>query len=166
MTQTDNPLLAELRWVHGMLRRDLGTIRELAAAAAGGAPAADLRDGLARLQARGPLFQLRVNCLRYCALVHAHHHGEGIMLFPAVRRAAPELGPVVDRLEADHRVVSDLLDEVSATAHELAGDDDPALRARLVDALRALSDTLLEHLDLEETSLGPVLQQWRHWPFA
>jgi hypothetical protein len=34
-----------------------------------------------------------------------------------------------------------------------------------VIALTTLSTDLLEHLDYEETTLGPVLQEWRTWPW-
>ena len=159
-----NPLLRELRWVHDMLRRDLRSCRELADAASAGAPAAHLRDDLERLASRSPLFQLKVNCLRYCQLVHAHHGAEDVALFPAVRRSAPDLGAVVDRLEADHRVVSDLLDEVEAAARQLDGANSAHARTRLVDALTTLSSHLLDHLDREEEALAPVLLTWTHWP--
>jgi hypothetical protein len=59
------------------------------------------------------LWRLKVSCLRYCSHVHAHHGAEDVLLFPALRAADPTIGPVVDRLEADHVRVSDLLDVVT-----------------------------------------------------
>jgi len=162
----ESPLLQELRGVHDMLRRDLAAVRQLAAAAAEGAAAPDIRAGLHRLQSRGPLFQLRVNCLSYCQTLHSHHGREDVGLFPAVRRSAPELGRTVDRLEADHRLVSDLLDDIEKTAHTLDDAASPADRARLVEALDTLSAHLLEHLDVEEEALAPVLRSWQSWPVA
>lgn len=162
---TSHPLVQELVRVHDMLRRDLRTCRELADAAVAGAPAAALRESMDQLAVRGPLFQLRTHCLGYCRLVHAHHSGEDLALFPAVRRGAPQLAAVLDRLESDHRVVSQLLDDIEAAV--LLLDDDTATytaRAQLSAALAALSDHLLEHLDAEEVALAPVLQTWKHWP--
>jgi Hemerythrin HHE cation binding domain len=150
-----NPLLAELKAVHATLRRDLTACRQLAAAAANGAPAAQLRSGVKQLKTRGPLFQLRANCIHHCHLVHAHHEGEDSGLFPTVRRAAPHLAGTIDKLRADHRVVSDLLDQVEGIARTV--ENTGPSRARLVDALQALSTTLLAHLDFEEKALGPVL---------
>jgi iron-sulfur cluster repair protein YtfE (RIC family) len=147
-----------------MLRRDLAAVRQLAAAAAEGASAPDIRAGLHRLQSRGPLFQLRVNCLSYCQTLHSHHRGEDAGLFPAVRRAAPELGRTVDRLEADHRLVSDLLDGIEESVRTLDDATLPADRAHLVEALDTLSAHLLEHLDVEEEALAPVLLSWKTWP--
>jgi hemerythrin superfamily protein len=159
-----NPLLRELQGVHDMLRRDLAAVRRLAADAAEGAATPDIRTGLHRLQSRGPLFQLRVNCLSYCQTLHSHHRGEDVGLFPAVRRSAPELGRTVDRLEADHRLVSDLLDDIEETARTLDDTASPADRARLVEALETLSAHLLEHLEFEEEALAPVLRSWQSWP--
>ncbi|HST81294.1 MAG TPA: hemerythrin domain-containing protein [Kineosporiaceae bacterium] len=109
-----------------------------------------LRDALDQLGARSPLFQLKLNCLRYCELVHAHHGAEDRSLFPAVRASAPELSAVIDRLEADHRVVADLLDQIEAIAPQLDSAETTAARERLAAALTALSGDLLEHLDVEE----------------
>ncbi|MEU8007081.1 hemerythrin domain-containing protein [Catellatospora sp. NPDC049111] len=160
---TDNPLLAELQWVHDMLRRDLTAVRRLADSAVAGASAQSLQQGISELRSSGPLFQLKVNCLSYCQFVHHHHHSEDAMLFPAVRQSAPHLKETVDRLESDHRIVSDLLDQVEAAARQLTGDT--ALRTKLVEALRTLSDHLLEHLAFEENALAPVLKSWKRWPF-
>ena len=154
-------LFAQLRWVHAMLRRDLASVRELATRVAEGAPAPDVRAELAAMETRGPLFQLRANCLGYCQLLHAHHGGEESMLFPAVRRTAPHLHEAMDRLEADHREVASLLSEIETLTHDL--DRAPA-RRELVDALNRLSEELLAHLAFEEETIGPVLDGWDVWP--
>src|SRR6478672_5443696 len=107
-------LIRQLRWVHDMLRRDLAAVRDLATRVAGGAGTAEVRADLRGLQSRSLLFQLRANCLGYCQIVHLHHGHEDAVLFPAVRRAAPHLADTVDRLEADHRAVSALLDQIES----------------------------------------------------
>jgi len=160
-----NPILAELKWVHGLLRRDLKTCQTLAASVTAGATAAEVRDEIRLLKAQGPLFQLRVNCLQYCRFVHGHHGAEDLALFPAVRRADARLNPIVDRLEEDHRIVSDLLDEVEASSLGLDSLADTIERQRLSDALHQLSARLVEHLAFEEESLAPVLATWKRWPF-
>ena len=159
----DRPLAlsGQLRWVHAMLRRDLESVRELAQRAAEGAPVPDVRAGLAALETRGPLFQLRATCLGYCQLLHSHHGGEEDLLFPAVRRAAPHLGAAMDRLEADHREVASLLAEVETLADDL---DRESARPEIVDALTRLSAELLAHLAYEEQTIGPVLDGWDVWP--
>src|SRR4051812_27517590 len=103
-------VLTELKWVHARIRQDLRALQDLAKDVSAGAPAADVRSRVQNLQTRGPLFQLKVNCLQACGFVHHHHSAESVMLFPAVRRADPRLASAVDRLEDDHRKVSDLAD--------------------------------------------------------
>ncbi len=154
-------LADQLRWVHDLLRRDLDTLQQLAARVRAGAPAATVRGELRALQSNGPLFRLSVNCLSFCQTVHSHHRNEDAVLFPAVRQAAPHLFATVDRLEADHRIVAALLDDVERLAHRLAA---PPARRALVDALESLSGNLLRHLELEEAALQPVLESWSRWP--
>ena len=71
---------------------------------------------------------------------------------------------MVDKLEADHRSVSDLLDEVEASAGLLTEDDGGAARRRVAVALDALAAELLAHLEFEELSIGPALRRMTQWP--
>ena len=130
----DGPLLRELKWVHSHIRRDLATVSELSRRVTEGEDADAIRDGIAELQTNGPLWQLRFNCLNYCRFVHSHHNLEDAALFPALRDRDQALGPVIDRLEADHRVVSDLLDEVEAQARGSLEHEDEVRRAARVGA--------------------------------
>ena len=157
-------LVAELKWVHDMIRRDLRTIRQMAADVAAGHPADEIQAGIRSLATGGPLWQLKINCLQYCRFVHSHHHAESIMLFPGLRRANPALNPVVDKLEADHLSVSGLLDEVEAAARELGSREDPAVREQLTLALQKLSADLLAHLQYEEENISGTLRTLPGWP--
>ena len=157
-------LLAELRWVHDVIRRSLGTVGRLADAVRAGHPAERVRAGVKALGADGAVVSLRLNCLSHCRFVHAHHGAESHLLFPAVRRTDPALGGVVDRLEADHRAVAGLLEDVEAAADMLVDRDTAAGRGRVADALAALADLLLGHLAYEEEQLAPVLRSWDRWP--
>ena len=151
---------AELLWVHGMIRQDLETVRGLAARVADGLPADEVATEVGALKANGPLWALKVNCLHYCRFVHGHHRLEDVALFPAVRRTEPDLGPVVDRLESDHRRVAEQLDELEAAVAELEPDG----RDRVVLALDELAAHLLAHLELEEESIGPALRRMDRHP--
>ena len=157
-------LLRELKWIHGAIRNDLAVCRQLAARVAAGLPAEDARAQIQGLQTNGPLWKLRTNCLYYCQFVHHHHRLEDTAFFPMLRRSNTALGPVVDKLEADHRKVSGLLDEIEAGANALAALDSGPARERLVFGLGALAAELLAHLDYEEKSIGPTLTTWTEWP--
>src|ERR1700722_3029284 len=92
-------MVAELTWVHNMIRRDLRTVRQMAADVAAGGAEEQIQAGIGSLAASSPLWQLKAGCLHYCRFVHAHHHAESVLLFPALRRTNPALNPVVDKLE-------------------------------------------------------------------
>src|ERR1700729_1424513 len=156
-------LVAELKWVHGMIRRDLDTVRWLAAELENGMPGEEAAAAIGDLAIGSALWQLKINCLQYCRFVHMHHHGESAMLFPLLRQSDPALGPVVDKLEADHARVADLLDDVSAAATELADREDAEVRKQLTAALAELSDGLLAHLQYEEDNISATLRSWTSW---
>jgi hypothetical protein len=157
----DNPLFRELQAVHGMIRADLARVTLLAEDAAGGAAPEELRRRVAELKSSTILWQLRSGCLRHCIFVHSHHGLEDRAVFPAIRRVDPELNPVVDRLEREHREVAELLDDVERSLELIDGH--PDARERLVAALAALAALLLDHLAFEEESLEPALAKMRSW---
>jgi hypothetical protein len=158
-TERGRAMFQELLWVHSVIRRDLEIVEQLAADVGEGLPGEAVEDALADLKTRSPLWQLKVNCLRYCRFVHAHHGAEDWLLFPALRAADSSIGPVVDRLEADHARVSDLLDVVEAAARTLTETDGGEARRRVIDGLRDLHVNLLEHLDYEELRAGPTIRR-------
>jgi hypothetical protein len=162
-TEQGRALFEELLWVHGVLRRDLDRVERLAREVASGMAGADLEAELRELKTSGPLWQLKVSCLRYCRFVHLHHNLEDVLLFPALRDADPAIGPVVERLEADHLRVSELLDAVEGAAERLSAAEEAA-RADVVLALEALHGHLLEHLDYEELQAGPALRRLERIP--
>jgi len=161
-TEHGEAIYQELLWVHSVLRDDLVAVEQLAADVGDGLPGHEAQAELARLKSGGPLWQLKINCLRYCGHVHAHHGAEDHLLFPALRGVEPSIGPVVDRLEADHVRVSDLLDVVEGAARALTENDADGARERLVEGLRELHVHLLEHLDYEELHAGPTIRRLDH----
>ena len=174
MTQpsTDHPqsrkpgehLLDSLKTIHAYLRHDLAVCRALADQVAAGATPEHIRAQIESLQTSSPLWKLRVNCLYYCRVVHAHHSIEDAMMFPALQQVNPDLGPVVDKLMADHRRVSRLLDEIEASASALVVDDSTGIRSRIVTVLGDLATDLLVHLAFEEETLSPTILELEEWP--
>ncbi|HTE59982.1 MAG TPA: hemerythrin domain-containing protein [Solirubrobacteraceae bacterium] len=162
-TAQGRALFEELRWVHGMIRRDLEVVERLARSVLSGLPADAVQSEIGELQTSSPLWQLKVNCLHYCRFVHLHHNLEDTAFFPTLRAANPALGPVVDKLEADHRTVADLLDEIEEAAARLGRDDCAAARRRVADGLDALGVQLLAHLDYEEQHAGPTIRRLTNW---
>ncbi len=160
-----NPLHRELLGVHEMIRADLARVMTLADDAAGGAVPEEIQERLGELKSSSILWQLKLGCLRHCRFVHSHHSLEDARLFPAIRRLGPELDPVVDRLEADHRSVSVLLATVEGAAVELDGEETAEdARRRVVESLGALGGLLLDHLAFEEEALEEPLGRMGSWP--
>ena len=154
-------VVAELLWIHGLIRDSLKVVQNLAVRVEAGAKPQELRDEVNELKANNIVWTLRVNCLRYCRFVHGHHGLEDAAVFPGLRKVNPMLNPVIDRLEEDHRVVSDLLDSVEKHARELESDD--RARMEMGHALSTLAEHLLEHLEFEEASLTPTLSRLSGW---
>lgn len=147
--------------VHAAIRGNLDLIQGLATQALDGADAEDLRRQLHDLKRGSMLWRLQVNCLRYCSFVHSHHNAEDASFFSELRDTNPAINPVIDRLEADHRRVSDDLDAVETAANRLTHDDDPEARKAVVDALRALRENLLAHLEYEERGVEATVRRLR-----
>ena len=85
-------------------------------------------------------------------------------MFPALRRSNPALTAVVDKLEADHRAISDLLDDVERASRDLDDTAGNPAREHLVAALGRLEEDLLTHLALEEESIAATMRSWDQWP--
>jgi hemerythrin-like domain-containing protein len=87
-----------------------------------------------------------------------HHPRESELLFPRVARVAPELIPVIERLEAEHasgetrvRALQHLL-----LAWELLGE---SRRKAFLAAARDYVSFYLEHMRIEETQLLPTARR-------
>ena len=155
-------LVQELLWVHGIIRHNLETIAVVIEQIGNGAPVEQVRAQIDDLAATSVIWTLRVNCLQYCSLVHHHHRLEDIALFPGLRRVNTGLHSVIDKLEADHAIVSGYLAAVETAAARIVADE--AARVELADALSKLTEHLLTHLDYEEANLSPTLRRLQGWP--
>ena len=133
-----------------------------------------LRRDLARTRAAldGPLPEARRRALAahvdwMMDFLHAHHEGEDTGLYPMVRAANPGTGALLDAMAADHAAIDPAVDALRAAAARFAASD--AARAELRDALTALEDVLLPHLEREEAEAMPVVSatithgQWHDW---
>jgi hemerythrin-like domain-containing protein len=87
-----------------------------------------------------------------------HHPKESDLLFPRIARHAPELMPVIGRLESDHmkgegkvRALQHLL-----LAWELIGE---SRREAFLDAAQEYMEFYLEHMRIEETQILPAAEK-------
>ncbi|WP_433005944.1 LLM class flavin-dependent oxidoreductase [Kribbella sp. CA-294648] len=138
--------------VHDHLRAELEQIHDLVEqVAAGSMGVGQARSHINTMTMRQNNWTLGVYCESYCRLVTTHHSLEDATLFPRLRRADPQLAPVVDRLQEEHLVIHDVLEGVDKALVALV--DGSATIDKLRAAVDLLDDALLSHLSYEEREL-------------
>ena len=87
-----------------------------------------------------------------------HHRQESELLFPHVRRCAPELAPVIDRLEADHAQGEQAIRalEHALLAFEVMGEP---RRAAFEQAVEHYIRFYLQHMATEEHEVLPAARR-------
>jgi hypothetical protein len=140
----DGPIdLAGMYLMHRGFRRDLDAF----VAATATTPAADRRRW-GRLSRRFGLF---------ADVLHKHHHGEDVGLWPLLQERGAEQD-VLDALEAEHAGIDPLLAGCRADLAALARGADDTTRQALAERTARLRDLLHDHLAREESD-GMTLVQ-------
>lgn len=149
-TETRTPTLAspdvnEMVVIHRVFRRELAALPTLVR---------QVRDG-DTARAEVVVGHLRL----IMAGLHMHHTGEDVLLWPLLlERAAPSTALVETMQQQHHRV-----DEYAAQVDPLASawSADPAVirGEQLARTIEQLAEALLEHLDLEEREILPLVTQ-------
>lgn len=149
---------AHLVEVHDGLRAELTRLRDIVEqVVAGEEQAHRARNAINELTMRQNNWTLGAYCAQYCRFVTGHHGLEDRSVFPHLRRSDPALTPVLDRLESEHLVIHDVLEQLDeALVGLVSGASGSAELRRVVDRL---SETLLEHLAYEEVELVPALDR-------
>ncbi len=112
----------------------------------------DAREGLDTTAATASLTDdLVLRCRAVCTTLGAHHRDEDSALFPWLRRAVPDLGPVVDRLEQDHAMIGTLLAELERVVRS------GATGAVVVRHLEGVDAIMESHFRYEERELVALL---------
>jgi hypothetical protein len=144
--------------VHDHLRHELRRLGQLVEhVLAGDLAPKQARQELVGMTLRQGADAMGAYCQAYCRLVTMHHGIEDTSVFPHLRRSDPRLQAVIDRLQAEHRIVHDIIVSVDRALvayidHERSGKD-------LRSAVELLSSSLLSHLAYEERELvGPLSQ--------
>lgn len=142
--------------VHDALRSELAQLREVVAQVGHGiTDVGAARSVLNTMTLRQNSWTLGAYCASYCRIVTGHHTLEDRSIFPHLRAAAPEVAPVIDRLEQEHHVIAGVLEDVDRALVALV--EDAGRVGELQDAMDLLTDTLLSHLAYEERELSHPL---------
>lgn len=101
--------------------------------------------------------------------LHEHHHTEDDGLWPLIRRHNPAAAPLLAAMETDHRAIMPAIEALTAAAQHYRSTQDDAPRLELIEALDALTEVLLPHLEREVAEAMPVVaqtltaRQWDAW---
>ncbi|HOB03850.1 MAG TPA: hemerythrin domain-containing protein [Propionibacteriaceae bacterium] len=145
--------------IHDHLRSELEQVRDLARQVREGAKdVGAARSELHEMSIRQNSWTLGAYCQSYCRIVTGHHGLEDRSVFPHLRRADPTLAPVLDRLEAEHLVIHDLLNEIDRALVTLVTDGPEGL-GQLDAVVDLFTDALLSHLSYEERQLVDALAE-------
>lgn len=91
-------------------------------------------------------------------LLHHHHEGEDLNLWPLLRQRAPEHAALLDAMEAQHRGIDPALERAEASGASWAATGDPEHRDAFAAAIEEFCTLLLVHLDQEESDILPLAQ--------
>jgi luciferase-like monooxygenase/hemerythrin HHE cation binding domain-containing protein len=138
--------------VHQHLRQELEQLRGVVQQVGEGrTTAARARSHLHQMTMRQNYWTFGAFCAAYCRVVSVHHAIEDAHLFRDLRRADTTLGPVLERLSAEHEAIAAIITGVDDALVAMIQDEGRVDQAeRAVDRL---ADALLPHLDDEERQL-------------
>jgi len=144
--------------IHDHLRSELERLRGLIAEVRRGLlSVGEARADVHAMTLRQNNWTLGAYCQSYCGFVNGHHTLEDAGVFPHLRQAEPALGPVIDRLHDEHRVIHHLLDRLDRALVDLVRDEGGSALDSVEETLDLLADRLLSHLAYEERELrGPL----------
>jgi hypothetical protein len=88
--------------------------------------------------------------------LHSHHEHEDSDFFPMIGKASPDQLPLIAQLEREHVELVARLDAVDQSMSGLVSSPTDDTRRAVHDAIAAVRDTLVPHLDVEDAELLPA----------
>jgi hypothetical protein len=138
--------------IHDHLRDELRqVVSVIDEVAAGSRDPAATRSLVNRMTMRQNYWSVGAFCAAYCRILSLHHTIEDQRLFRDLRDDDASLGPVLDRLSAEHEVIAEVLDRLDRALVEMVTD--PGSVDRVREQAAALGESLLSHLAYEEEQL-------------
>lgn len=89
--------------------------------------------------------------------LHAHHHGEDLLLWDQLEARAPACALHVAQMKAQHASMAALLGELPVVVAPFRASPDAASIERLATALESINASLTAHLGQEEADILPIV---------
>jgi len=90
-------------------------------------------------------------------MLEGHHAAEDTLLWPVLLDRAPDSTPLVEMMETQHELLTDMIESINAEVEAWTSDTNIETRSTLHTSLIALERALLEHLSLEEKDAMPLV---------
>lgn len=97
-------------------------------------------------------------------LLHAHHEGEDVVIWPKLIERAPDWADEVRRVANQHGEIMTKLDEATVAVQAWASTASESNAGAAATALAELGAQLLPHLDEEESFIVPLAAQYIYAP--
>ena len=108
--------------VHDHLRSELAQVRDVVEQVRRGLlSVGQARSVINTMTMRQNAWTLGAYCESYCRIVTGHHTLEDRSIFPHLRRRQPSLTHVIDRLEQEHHIIADVLEQVDEALVGIVG---------------------------------------------
>ncbi|MFC6237053.1 hemerythrin domain-containing protein [Longivirga aurantiaca] len=147
MTQLDKarPDTRDMLVVHTALRREIGALPALVRGVAD--------DDTDRSAVVGGHYALMAR------LLHIHHEGEDVALWPVLHQRAPEAAELVARMQREHADLGTALETADSAVPRWQADPTAAAREEAAAAIAAVDRVLIAHLAEEESEVLPLAER-------
>ncbi len=97
--------------------------------------------------------------LMMTSMLHAHHEGEDLLVWPLLEERSPESAALVEQMVSQHEDMVSLMDTAREQAAAWIASPGVQERAALHTTLIALEKVLLHHLAVEEQEVVPLISR-------
>jgi hemerythrin-like domain-containing protein len=95
----------------------------------------------------------------YAAVLHHHHHNEDDSIFPALVAVRPDMDTLIQKLESEHQQLIGAMQAVDAALSAFEQQPDAPHQESLHDAMLAVRDMFIPHLDVEDAQILPAIAE-------
>jgi hemerythrin-like domain-containing protein len=90
------------------------------------------------------------------SMLHHHHEGEDVILYPLLVERAPEHASRTEQIDLEHQAVKSAIDAAQSACEKWRAAATPESAEALASSLDAVNAALLPHLDNEEREIVPL----------